>query len=158
MSNKFVSFLKSVGTVTLKVLDKGIQIFQKVEPGLQQAFPGATPFLAIADQIVAWIKQTEANFAAVGQTSNGPAKLNAVVAAMSTSFDQWIQSQLPGDVKLQDAANYLAGKQAIVNGFVQVLNSFSATQEAGAAVATGETIIAAAAAKAAAPTTPTAGA
>lgn len=153
MGNKFVSFLKSVGSVTLKVIDKIIDVEQKIEPGVVQAFPVTAAGFGIADQIIKWIKQAEANFAATGQAANGPAKLNAVVAAASQSFDAWITGQLPGDVKLQDAANYLAGKQTIVNGFVQVLNSFTATQEAGAAVATGETIIAAAAAKAS--TTPT---
>jgi hypothetical protein len=142
-------FLKSVGSAVVKVANKVIGVEQKAEPFVETMLPQTVPFFSIADRAITLIKTAEGSYAAVGQAANGPAKLAAVESAISQDFDAWIKLQLPGDVKLQDAENYAASKKGFINSLVQALNSFTATQQVGAAVATGEALIAASAAKAA---------
>jgi hypothetical protein len=149
VTNRFVSFLRSVGGVVVKVVNIAIGVEQKAEPFVEAALPQTIPIFSIADRAIALIKTAEGSYAAVGQAANGPAKLAAVESAISQDFDAWIRLQLPGDVKLQDAENYAASKKGFINSLVQALNSFSATQQIGAAVATGEALIAASAANAA---------
>jgi len=131
-----LSFLKSVGSVVVKIVNKVIGIEQTVEPFVETMLPQSIPFFSIADRAIALIKTAEGSYA-------------AVESAISQDFDAWIKLQLPGDVKLQDAENYMASKKGFINSLVQALNSFTATQQIGAAVATGEALIAASAAKAA---------
>jgi hypothetical protein len=150
MSNSFVSFLKSFGAGVKKVVDAAMSIEQKAAPFLAAAVPELAPEIDIANRVVTMIKTAEGTYAAVGQQANGPAKLQAVVSAIGTDFDAWISLQLPGGATLQDAENYAASKSDFVNSVVRALNSFAVTQSAGVVVSTGEALIAASAAKAAA--------
>jgi hypothetical protein len=150
MPNSFVSFLKSFGAGVKKVVDTAMSIEQKAAPFLAVAVPTLAPEIDIANRVVTMIKTAEGTYTAVGQQANGPAKLQAVVGAISTDFDAWINLQLPGGATLQDAENYAASKSDFVNSVVKALNSFSATQQVGTVVSTGEALIAASAAKAAA--------
>jgi hypothetical protein len=155
MANVFVKFLKSFGAGVKKVVDAAMSIEQKAAPFVIMADPALAPVVDIANRVVAMIKTAEGTYAAVGQQANGPAKLQAVVAAISTDFDAWINLQLPGGATLQDAENYAASKANFVNSVVEALNSFAATQSVGVMVSTGEALIAASAAKAAAVTAKT---
>jgi hypothetical protein len=146
--NKFESVLKTIGKGALKVLDFTMTVEQKVAPVAKVFLPQFGAEIDLATKTANWIKFTEQSFTVVGQQTNGPAKLQAMVAAISSDYDAFIQAQLPGGSVLADAESYAASKADYVNALVKGINAFST--KAGAVVASGETLIVAAAAKAAA--------
>jgi hypothetical protein len=148
MANKFESALKTIGKDFLKVVNFGVTIEQKAAPVAAALFPQFAPEIDLANKTAAWIKLTEQSFAAAGQQSNGPAKLDAMVAAISADYDAFIKAQLPGSAVLQDAESFAASKADYVNSIVKGIDAFSVP--AGSTVATAEALIVASAVKAAA--------
>lgn len=146
-----LSFLKAIGHETVKIVDLIIRGEQAAAPFVVSLDPALRPFFDVAGVVIGVIQKVEAEFAVVGQAANGPAKLQAAIAAAGGSIDAWIKAQLPGGAKIQDAANYVASKQDLVNALVKMLNSYAPTQGVGNIVATADAVIAAAAVKAAVP-------
>lgn len=145
--NRFESALKTIGKFALKIVDTAITVEQKVAPVAAVLLPQFAPEIDLANRAAGWIKFTEQSFAAVGKQANGPAKLQAVVEAVSADYDAFIKAQLPGGSVLQDAESFAASKADYVNSIVKGMNAFSIP--AGSVVASAEALIVAAAAKAA---------
>jgi hypothetical protein len=83
--------------------------------------PAAMPLILAGESLVSKIASqaaiTEAAFTAVGQASNGPAKLQAVLNSVGPEVDQWITNSFPGAGKASTLT-----KQGLVNAVVALLN------------------------------------
>lgn len=83
--------------------------------------PAAMPLILAAESIVSKIASqaavTEAAFTAVGQASNGPAKLQAVLNSVGPEVDAWVTNSFPGAAKASSLV-----KQGLINAVVALLN------------------------------------
>jgi hypothetical protein len=83
--------------------------------------PVLAPEITVAENLVSKIANqslvTEAAFAAVGQASNGAAKLQAVLNAVGPEIAAWTASAFPGSSALS-----LAAQSGLINAVVAILN------------------------------------
>ena len=120
-----VSWLKKFGQAVVKVVDflagKAIPIAQAAGAVVSAIDPVLAPEIAVAESLVSKIATqasvTEAAFTAVGQGSNGAAKLQAVLNAVGPEIDSWVSNAFPGAAKLSTAA-----QAGLVNAVVAILN------------------------------------
>jgi hypothetical protein len=122
---KKVSWLKKFGQDVAKAVE---WIATKAQPIAQAAGtfvsgiePQFAPEITVAENIISKIANqatvTEGAFTAVGQGSNGPAKLEAVVGAIGGEIDAWVANAFPGANAVSKA-----GKAGLVNSVVAILN------------------------------------
>jgi hypothetical protein len=120
-----VSWLKKLGHaigVALGFIAKeAVPVSEAVGAVVGILDPAAQPLILAAESIVSKIAAqaavTESAFTAVGQASNGPAKLQAVVNSISPEVDQWVTNSFPGAAKASTLV-----KQGLVNSVVALLN------------------------------------
>lgn len=120
-----VSWLKKFGEGVVKVVDfiagKAVPVAEAAGAVVEAVEPQLAPEINVAESLVSRIAQqaqvTEGAMAAVGQGSNGPAKLQAVVNAVGPEIDAWVQNQFPGAAKASNTV-----KAGLVNAVVAVLN------------------------------------
>jgi hypothetical protein len=120
-----VSWLKKFGQEVVKVVDfvagKAAPIAQAAGSVVSALLPQFAPEISIAENLVSSIAKqaqvTEATFAQIGQASNGPAKLQAVLSSVGPQIDQWVANSFPGA-----AAASATVKAGLVNAVVAVLN------------------------------------
>jgi hypothetical protein len=83
--------------------------------------PQFAPEISTAENLVSKIAlqatTTEAAFSAVGQGSNGPAKLQAVLSSVGPEIQTWVQNSFPGAAKVSEAS-----QAGLVNAVVAILN------------------------------------
>lgn len=126
-----VSWLKKFGQDVLKIItigfvdakpvvELGAQVIEGLDPALAPAIAAGE---GIYEKIAAYALTVEATFAAAGQASNGPAKLNAVLAGVGTDIDAWVSANFPGSATIIKAETYLQSKAGLVNQVVSFLNS-----------------------------------
>lgn len=120
-----VSWLKKFGQDILKVLGfigkEAVPIAQAAGSVISVLDPALAPLITVAESLVSKIATqasvTEAAFTAVGQASNGPAKLQAVLDAIGPEMDGWVAAAFPGAKQISSAA-----KAGLVNAVVAILN------------------------------------
>lgn len=120
------SWLKKVGHaigVALGFVAKSaVPIASAVGTAISIIDPILAPEISVAENLVSRIAQqaivTEATFTAVGQQSNGPAKLQAVVSSIGPEVDQWVANSFPGATTVSTDV-----KAGLVNAVVALLNS-----------------------------------
>jgi hypothetical protein len=104
-----------IGKDAIPVVDALGTAFEIVDPAL-------TPLVTVGESLVSKIAQqaqiTEAVFAAVGQASNGPAKLQAVINGVQPEVQAWVLAAFPGAAKLSSVQI-----APLVNAVVALLNS-----------------------------------
>lgn len=126
-----VSWLKKFGQAVAKgigIIAKDVLPAEKVIAPLAAAL---APQFALEigyasglfEKIAGLASTTEAAFESVGQGSNGPAKLDAVLSVISSDLDQWVTSNLPGTEAILKGEAYLASKSDFVSAVVKFLNS-----------------------------------
>jgi len=121
-----VSWLKKFGQDIEKVVGivakDSLPVAEAAGTAIEIVDPALTPLVTVGESLVSKIAQqaqiTEAVFAAVGQASNGPAKLQAVLNAVQPEVQAWITAAFPG-------AGTLTQVQIapLVNAVVALLNS-----------------------------------
>jgi hypothetical protein len=144
-----VSWLKKLGQDVVKVLDflagKAPAIAQAAGAVAETLLPQFAPEINFAENLVSKIAHqsqvTEGAFAAVGQASNGAAKLQAVLGSVGPEIDAWVTNSFPGATAVSTVA-----KTGLVNAVVSILNDIKPTL---ALTATASATSAAAAASAA---------
>jgi hypothetical protein len=149
------SWLKRFGhevLVILGVVAKDVAPLEKIAvPVAEALLPAFAPAIAagagIFEKLLEMITTVEGTFAAVGQASNGPAKLQAVLAGIGPILDDYVQYHFPGSAAILKAEAYLASKTGLVNAVVAFLNNLEAGMVA--AVPGSSAVAAAAAAQAA---------
>lgn len=114
-------FGHKVGQI-LGVIAKDAEPVEKVAAATATALlPQFSSEIAYADNLATRILQqvstTEGAFVAVGQSTNGPAKLQAVVQATSDEMNQWVTNNFGGSAQISDAS-----KAGLVNAIVAIAN------------------------------------
>lgn len=150
-----VSWLKRFGQEVVKVIGfiakDAVSIEKVAVPVAETLLPMFAPEINLAagifDKIAGLAQINEAAFAAVGQASNGPAKLNSVLTAVNQDLDAWVADHFPGAGAIQKGEAYIASKTDLVNAVVKFLNGVDAS--AANVKPTATAIAAASAAKAA---------
>lgn len=125
-----VSWLKKFGQEVAKIIGvvgkDALPIEQKVVPIAEALLPQFTLEIIAADGIfekaVEMVQNTEASFAAVGQASNGPAKLQVVLSMIGSDIDLWVKDKFAGSPGIVSGEKYLASKTGLVNSIVAFLN------------------------------------
>ena len=120
-----VSWLKkfghAVGVALGFIAKEAVPVSQAIGAVVGILDPAAQPLILAAENIVSKIAAqaaiTEAAFTAVGQATNGPAKLQAVVDAITPEVNQWVLNSFPGASKASTLT-----KQGLVNAVVALLN------------------------------------
>lgn len=120
-----VSWLKKFGQEVVKVVEfvagKAAPIAQAAGGVVSTLLPQFAPEISVAENLVSSIAKqaqvTEATFAQVGQASNGPAKLQAVLSSVGPEIDQWVANSFPGAATASATV-----KAGLVNAVVAVLN------------------------------------
>jgi hypothetical protein len=121
-----VSWLKKFGQDIEKVVGIIAKDAQPVAAAaglaIEAVDPALAPLVTVGENLVSKIAQqaqiTEAVFASVGQASNGPAKLQAVLNAVGPEVQAWVTSAFPGAAALSTA-----NLTQLVNAVVAILNS-----------------------------------
>lgn len=145
-----VSWLKKLGQDVVKVLGVAQKVESAAEPVVEALLPASIPAFSIFDRIISLITSTESAFAAVGLQSSGPAKLNAVLAAVTSLLDGWVTSNLPGGADIVKGEQYIAARAANATAYVNAAVAFLNSLPASATTAvTPEAVAAASAAQAA---------
>ena len=147
-----VSWLKKFGQDVVKVLDfvagKAVPVAQAAGAVVSALEPALAPEIAVAENLVSKIANqatvTEAAFAAVDQSSNGPAKLQAVLSAVGPEISAWVANAFPGAAAVSKTA-----QAGLVNSVVAILNEVDPTL--ALTTPTGPAVAAAAAAAATLP-------
>lgn len=150
-----VSWLKKFGHavgVALGVIAKDAEPVEKAAVQVAEfVAPQYTPLIQAADGIfekgLNEVKLVEGTFTAVGQASNGPAKLQAVLSSLGPEIDAYTEANFPGSAQIIRGEAYIASKSTLINAFVAYLNSINANM--APAAATVQAIAAASAAQAA---------
>lgn len=125
-----VSWLKKFGQEVGRVLGvaakDALPIEKQIVPIAEALLPQFTPEIMAADGIfekaVDEVTTMEAAFAAVGQASNGAAKLQAVLTSMNGVIDQWVANKFPGSAGIVSGEAYVAAKAGLINSIVAFLN------------------------------------
>jgi hypothetical protein len=120
-----VSWLKKFGQDVVKVVEfiagKAQPIAAAAGAVVSAIDPVLAPEISVAESLVTKIANqatvTEAAFAAVGQGSNGAAKLQAVLESVGPEIDSWVASAFPGAAALSKTA-----QAGLVNAVVGILN------------------------------------
>src|SRR5271155_3450780 len=145
-----VSWLKKLGQDVLKVLGVVAPAEKVAEPFIEALLPASVPVFGILDEIFPIITVTEQAFSAVGQQSNGPAKLNAALSGVEAAIDQWTAANLPGSAAILATDAYIQAKLAAATAYVNATVAFANALPASPATSvTSSGVAAAAAAKAA---------
>lgn len=150
-----VSWLKKFGQEVAKVVGflakDAVAVEHVALPVADAVLPMFAPEINLAggifDKIAGLAQINEAAFAAVGQASNGPAKLSAVLGAVNQDLDAWVADHFPGSSAIEKGEMYVASKTDLVNAVVKFLNGVDAS--AAAVNPTATAIAAASAARAA---------
>jgi len=136
-----VSWLKKFGQDVLKIItigfvdakpivELGAQVVEGLDPAIAPAIEAGE---GIYEKIAAYAMTVEASFAAAGQASNGPAKLQAVLAGVGGDIDAWVAANFPGSATILKAENYLSSKAGLINQVVNFLNSIDGNSVPSAA-------------------------
>jgi len=128
-----VSWLKRFGQEVAKILGIVVKDAPAVEsvavPLAETLFPAAAPAIALGaswfDKALNLIMINEATFTAVGQASNGPAKLAAVSQGIQADVDAWVAANFPGSAAIQKGEEYLAQRQALITAYTNSVVSFA---------------------------------
>jgi len=120
-----VSWLKKFGQDVVKVVSwiagKAQPIAAAAGAVVSALEPALAPEIAVAENLISKIANqaaiTEAAFASVAQGSSGPAKLQAVLAAVGPEIQSWVSNAFPGAAALSQAA-----QAGLVNAVVAILN------------------------------------
>ena len=128
-----VSWLKRFGQEVLKVIGIVGKDAQAAEPVIvplaETLFPAEAPLIAAGaswfDKAMNLIKINEAAFAAVGQASNGPAKLDAVAQGVEQDVDAWVQGHFPGSASIQKLEGYAAARKDLITGYTNSAVKFA---------------------------------
>ncbi len=110
-----------VGVALGFVAKEAVPIAQAAGSVVATLLPQFAPEINMAENLVSKIASqatvTEGAFAAVGQASNGAAKLQAVLSSVGPEIDAWVTSSFPGATALSATA-----KAGLVNAVVGILN------------------------------------
>jgi len=128
-----VSWLKRFGQEVLKVIGIVAKDAQAAEPVIvplaETLLPAEAPLIAAGaswfDKAMDLIKINEAAFAAVGQASNGPAKLAAVTQGVEQDVDAWVAGHFPGSTAIQKVEGYAAARQDLITGYTNSAVKFA---------------------------------
>lgn len=130
------SWLTRFGQAVAKILGiaaKGVSaaepIVDKVAVPLAEVLlPQFTPEIQMA---ASWagkafnlILLNESTFQAVGQASNGPAKLQAVLDGIGADFDAWVTGSFPGGAELMKEETFISAKAAYLTNYVNETVAF----------------------------------
>ena len=125
------SWLKKLGQDFVKFLGIANKIEKAAEPIVEAILPASTIGFSLFDGVVAIVTSGEQAFAAFGQASNGPAKLQAALGGVIQLFEQYIQTNLPGSAQILASEQWLSARSAIatqyINTVVAFLNSLPAS-------------------------------
>lgn len=125
-----VSWLKKLGQDILKVLGVVVKVEQVAEIPVEAILPASIPAFGVFDKVMQLVGVAESSFAAAGQASNGPAKLQSILAATGKILDQYVADNFPGSAEILKSEQYIAGKTTVatqyINSVVAFLNSIPA--------------------------------
>ena len=144
------SFLSKFGHDVLTVVGIIGKVEAVAEPVVETLFPASIPVFNIFDKVINLVTANEAAFAAVGQASNGAAKLQAILGAVSAELDGWVSANLPGSAEILKSTQYIQAKSAIATQYVNAVVAFLNSLPAGTATTTSASATVAAAAASAA--------
>lgn len=144
------SWLSKFGQDILKVLGIAQKVEQVAEPVVEALVPASIPFFGIFDKIIQVVMLGEATFAAVGQQSNGAAKLAAALPGVKAMLDQWVMDNLPGSQQILASEAYVSAKAANATAYINAAVAFlNSLPPAATTAVTAPAVAAASAAKAA---------
>jgi hypothetical protein len=119
-----VSWLKKLGQGFVKVFGIVAGIEKVAEVPLEALVPATIPGFAIFDKVASLVGIAETNAALVGQASNGPAKLQAVLTTTGQLLDQYVQDNFPGSADILKSETYIQGKVGVATQFVNTVVAF----------------------------------
>lgn len=115
-------FGHAIGVALGFIAKEAVPIAQAAGTIISIIDPVLAPEISFAENLVSKIAQqalvTESTFVAVGQASNGPAKLQAVIDSIGPEVDQWVVNSFPGAAKVSTEV-----KAGLVNAVVALLNA-----------------------------------
>ena len=145
-----VNWLKKLGQDVLKVLGIASSAEKVAEPFVEALVPASIPVFGILDEVFPVVTTVEQAFAAVGQQSNGPAKLNAALTGVESAIDQWTTDNLPGSTTILQTDAYIQARLAAATAYINATVAFANALPASTSTsATSAGVAAASAAKAA---------